>query len=79
MPTGNIKTVRASRASILAHPAVQSLHRERDGFGGRDWNWWCYLNTGWICRSSECGTIHEHTLREIAAIINTFVDRVEHG
>ena len=72
MPT----KVRGSRASILAHPAVASLHQEQDDHNGRRWNWWCYLLPGWECRSMECGTIHEHTLREVAELLNTDVGRV---
>jgi hypothetical protein len=70
-------TVRASRASILAHPAVSSLHQEADGFNGHRLNWWCYLGDGWVCTSMECGTIHEHTLAEVAALLNDSVRRVD--
>lgn len=41
--------------AILKHPKVQLVSDERrmgDGF-------WIYLKTGWICASTECGTIHE--------------------
>lgn len=39
---------------------IESIHRE--------WNYgadyWIYLKKGYICPSTECGTIHEYTLKD---------------
>lgn len=39
---------------------IESIHRE--------WNYgadyWIYLKKNYICPSTECGTIHEYTLKD---------------
>ena len=78
MPKSTIPTVRASRKSIEAHPAVYDLHKENDGFFEDDRGrpvlaYWCYLLPGWIIPSTGCGTIHERTLRDVADELNDAV------
>lgn len=59
--------------NITAHPAVESLDYEEDWHNDNQFNWWCYLRDGWICPSMECALIHEHTLEEVAELLETCI------
>ena len=58
------------RKRILAHPGVEELWSEDDGFrdDGRP-AWWVGLNRGWYSPEMGCHTIHEGTLAEVWALV----------
>lgn len=47
---------------IQSHPAVfESVsYEDEDGI-------WLYLNPGWYCLATECGFVHEWSVREVLA------------
>lgn len=64
------KKVRTKK-DILNDPRVDSIHQEYDGaFEGDTPNYWCYLKPGFISVSSECGTIHEQTIKAVCDELN---------
>ncbi len=46
-----------TRADIAAHPAVEQIFHDSDG-------WWVWLHDEYWSSNMECGTIHEMTIRE---------------
>lgn len=51
--------------------AIESV--EYDPWGGYETtdSYWVYLNDGWICGDTECHTIHEDNLRDLASAVST--------
>lgn len=64
------KTVR-TKADIAAHPWVYEFFTEDDGGFGTDRpSYWAYMHAGFICEDSECGSIHEPTVKDVARCLN---------
>lgn len=80
METAKTKNPSNLRKAIEGHPMVASLHREFDGFNTRTMPngaefdagaWWCYLKPEFTCPHMGCGSIHEGTLAEVWALLQT--------
>ena len=52
---------------------IESIHRENN-YGV---DYWIYLKKGYICKETECGTIHEYTLKDCEAMLRCVVKVME--
>lgn len=53
---------------VDAHPEqVESWHNENHNARGLDY--WVYMKPGWYCARTDCGTVHEDTVKETIAAL----------
>lgn len=60
-------------AEAKKDPRVDDIFYEMGNIDPDKKDWWIYLKEGYECRSMECGTIHEQTLKEVLHLLNTDV------
>jgi hypothetical protein len=66
------KKVTTSKQAKL-DPRVEDIFAEYGNIESGKYDWWINLKEGFICRTMECGTIHERTIKECLHLLNTDV------
>jgi len=56
---------------------IDSYDREENyDAGHRDLDYWIYLKEGYVCTGTECGTIHEYTIKDCERMLKMVRRRI---